>query len=283
MSFVNKVANSLTSKGSLIIGRGPLTKFTNGINKALFKSKYREFMKPGNLVQLCSKNSHMSLQICASQNDAQRLILMGNGQIGPQFPHAHFYIEKDKNEHLKFRNGAFYLAFDNEIPTILTEPTNPKAKKHEFIRARNEFRMHEILGSDEHFALESVYFPGRFLAILPDGSITTTRDKAEEKAHFFLHVIQVYGQPPVSTASESAYTQELASAGTSTDRNSYAVGGGATASAIPPSTSFSSKQEESDYHAALSNEQAAASRMPSNAEPVESPPQYTNLFPQLPK
>jgi hypothetical protein len=278
-SFANKLANSITSKGSVIIGRGPLTKLTNGINKALFKNKYREYMKPGNLVQICSKTSHCSLQICQSRNDAQRLILMGNGPIGKEHNHAHFLIEKDKNENLKFRNGFYYLAFDNDIPTILSEPTHPNAKKHEFIRARNEFRLHEIIGSDEHFALESIYSPGRYLSILQDGSITMTRDKSNEMAHFFLKVIAVNGVPyqePITGDSNGAVISRPESVYNPPGPSSYGAGVGAAAT-VPSFNNANSKQQESEYY---ERERAAA---PAPAPAPETPPTYSNLFPQLPK
>ena len=283
-SFANKLANSLTSKGSTLIGRGPLTKLTNSINRALFKNKYRDFMKPNNLVQICSKSSHCSLQICQSRNDASRLILMGDGAIDHAHTahHAHFLIEKDKNnDNLKFRNGLHYIAFDNEVPTILCEPTHPNGKKHEFIRARNEFRLHEIIGSDEHFALESIYYPGRYLAILPDGSITVTRDKSADIAQFFLHVIAVNGVPytaPIAATAngavisrpESMYTPP----GTSSDRSSN-YPDGATA---PMPNYASEKQQESE--SAFRN---TSSEYGTPATQPEQPPTYNNLFPQLPK
>jgi hypothetical protein len=197
---------------------------------------------------------------------------MGDGPIGPDHHHAHFAIEK--NDNLKFRNGNFYIAFDNEVPTILSEPTHANAKKHEFIRARNEFRLHEIIGSEENFALESVYYPGRYLAILPDGSVTVSRDKSLEICHFFLHVIAVQGEtyvPPAPKAAKNApraaqpvYTDYTATAGTSS--------GGAGAGA-------SAKQQESDSYAA----QRDSNDNNNNNNHTETPPTYNNLFPSLPK
>jgi hypothetical protein len=65
------------------------------------------------------------------------------------------------------------LALDEPrgVPCILSEPTSKKPKPHEFIRARNEFRLHEVIGSEEWFALESVYFSGKYISISPDGKI----------------------------------------------------------------------------------------------------------------
>ena len=42
--------------------------------------------------------------------------------------------------------------------------------------------------SDEYFALESVYFPGKYISILPDGSIAVSRNKADESTQFCLNV-----------------------------------------------------------------------------------------------
>lgn len=162
-SFINKLSSGLTNTAGSIVGRENMTKFSNSINRTFKKSKYRDFMKAGNVVQLISKNSHMSLQICASRNDPNRLILLGNGQIGIEYLNAHFVIEVDpRNSHLKFKNRNNYMAYDNEVPCVLAEVVNPKNSK-EAIRARNEFRLHEIIGSDEWFALESVYYPGRYI------------------------------------------------------------------------------------------------------------------------
>lgn len=271
------MANTVTSKGSTVIGRGPLTKLTNGINHALFSTKYLKFMKPGNSVEICSKTSHCALQIVQSRNDQTRLILMGDGPIGPDHRHTHFLIEK--NENLKFRNGNCYIAFDNEVPTILSEPTHANPKKHEFIRARNEFRLHEIIGSEENFALESVYFPGRYLAILGDGSVTVSRDKSLEICHFFLHVIAVQGvpyvQPPPKdskkTASATAPPVAQPVYTDYTPSTSYAMAG-------PTDSGASAKQQESDNYAAQRD-----SNNSYDSNHVETPPTYTNLFPSLPK
>lgn len=162
-SFINKLASSVTNTAGSIVGRENLTKLTNSINRTIKKSKYRDFMKAGNVVQLISKTSHQSLQICTSRNDPNRLILLGNGQIGIEHLNAHFLIEIDpRNSHLKFKNRNNYMAYDNDVPCILADVPNPKSPK-EAIRARNEFRLHELIGSDEWFALESVYYPGRYV------------------------------------------------------------------------------------------------------------------------
>ena len=195
-SFVNKIVSSVTNNTSTIIGRENMTKISNSLNRTFKQAKYRDFLKSGNVIQLISKTSHNSLQICASQNDPNRLILLGNGQIGEEFFNAHFtlirgikaihnnliiksnlenflfQIIQDKNDHLKFQNRLNFLACDEPgIPCVLSEPTKPKPKPYEYIRARNEFRLHEIIGSEEWFALESVYFPGRYISITPEGRL----------------------------------------------------------------------------------------------------------------
>lgn len=82
----------------------------------------------------------------------------------------------------------------NRLPRILTHSNDPQRNK--FIKLhKHEFRIHEILGSAEYFALESVKYRGRFLACLPNGSITVSRDKSQEISHFYVHVLFVYGMP----------------------------------------------------------------------------------------
>ena len=288
-SFMNKISNTVTNKGGMILGRGNLTKLTNSINQTLFKAKYREFLKVGNTIQLVSKNSHMSLQICSSMNDPGRLVLMGNGQIGPEFGNAHFVIETTPSGHLKFRNHLNYLAFDQEIPCILSEPTKAKPKNHEMIRARNEFRLHEIIGSDEYFALESVYFPGRYLSILPDGSITVSRDKTQESTLFFLHVVHVMTQNgrPDSTISSGRPESVIITPGASSTVITPVPGvtiitsssGGANG--YTPNNLAAREKERESQQVHDSDINAGASS--SSAQANEAPPTYTNLFPQLPK
>lgn len=280
-SYVNKIANTITNKTGSLIGRENLTRLTNSLNQSN-KSKYRDYLTNGNVIQLISKTSHMSLQICASQNDPSRLILLGNGQIGPQFNHSHFIIEiVPSNGHLKFRNAQNYLAFDMEVPCILTPVLNPRTKRDE-IRTRNEFRLHELFGDAEYFAIESVYYPGRYLAVYPDGSITYTKNKTEDISHFCLHVIQaatlipqIYpAYNPLSNGTENPVPQQPS---TSSQRNSVA-----SAYNVP-----SEKQQESDMYAASTSAAAAAaagsrSSAPPQATSIETPPAYQALFPKLP-
>lgn len=294
-SFINKIASSVTNSTSSIIGRENLAKLSNSINRTFKKSKYRDFMKHGNVAQIISKSSHQSLQICTSRNDASRLILLGNGQIGMEYLNAHFLIEVDpKNSHLKFKNRNNYMAYDNEVPCVLAEVLNPKTKQ-EAIRARNEFRLHEIIGSDEYFALESVYYPGRYLSILADGSITSTRDKADEKAHFCLHVINVPQHnlrpnsgpfvytPPVVSVNEAA--APVPSAATPVPTATSVVPGPSAPVSYPASSSSSSSSKEEEaaaYERQRREEEQRRSAQQPTSPPQDTPPNYGNLFPQLP-
>lgn len=293
-SFVNKLANSVTNKSSLLIGRENLAKITNSINKTLFSAKYREFIKAGNTIQLVSKFSHMCVQICCSANDSSRLILYGNGPLGIEHTNSHLTIEIDpKNNHVKFKNLLNYLAFDNEVPCVLAETTKAKPSKHEYIRARNEFRIHEVIGSDEYFSLESCYFPGKYISILKDGGITVTRNKADETTHLSINVIHVLPQyqknpadfkdnrpiasfgtaapPPASevAATASAQTNSDSAASTSSGQQSSMDGGA------------SAKQQESDEAAQLRARQDQEA-LASSHMVTETPPSYGNLFPTLP-
>jgi hypothetical protein len=276
-SYVNKLANAVTNKTSSLVGRENLAKLTNSINRSLFSSKYRDYLLSGNCVQLISKSSHMTLQICASPNDPNRLILMGNGQVGAQFTNAHFIIEiEPKRRHIKFKNANNYLAFDSNVPCIFSGPLNPKSKEDQ-MRTRNEFRLHEIIGSDEYFALESCFCPGKYLAVLPDGSITITRNKTDENSQFFLNVINVIpanqrpgNNPRQSTISATPPQEQYAP---------MVVPAGAEAN--PPSPA-DEKEAESRLQENSSNNGAAQTSATASAQP-ETPPTYTSLFPQLPK
>jgi hypothetical protein len=85
---------------------------TSSINKLILKSNYRDFIKAGNIIQICSRSSHMSLNVCNSQTSSDELLLMGNGQIGEQYTNAHWSILVDKRGNLSFKNSNNYLAFD---------------------------------------------------------------------------------------------------------------------------------------------------------------------------
>lgn len=299
-SFLNKVTNSITNGASTVLGRESLAKLSNSINSTFFNTKYKEFLKPGNIVQIISRSSHMSIQICSSQNDPNRLIVLGNGQIGPEQQNSHFTVVIDpKNGHLKFQNGLNFLALDEPggVPCILSEPTHtkPKPKPHEYIRARNEFRLHQIVGSDEWFALESVYFGGKYISITPDGSIGITKNKAEETSHFCLHVIYVHPtnvkqQPvikqkgathapvPLLADSASIHSGSRASISSSASLEN-------TRSSVVNSDESRKKQEESERYAQEQNEnnqQMPSSSLQASSPADPAPPTYGNLFPTLP-
>lgn len=280
-SHLNKFVNTLTNKSAIIIGRENLANMSNSLNQIFSKSKYREFMKPGNVIQLVSRSSHRALQICSSLNDPNRLVLNGQGQIGAEFANAHFVIETEpKNKHLKFKNRLSYVAFDNDYPCILSEPTGKPKHKSEYIRARNEFRLHEVIGSDEYFSLESVYFPGKYLSVLPSGELTVSRNKADESTHFYIHVVNVnLANTPSAMTSTVVMPPQL-------------VTPAATPGVENPSGFTNAQQKEQEAMAAT----AAAANSPSAPAPTTSnaanqidpdladqmPPSYTSLYPRLP-
>jgi hypothetical protein len=215
----------------------------------------------------------------------------GNGPVGIEHRHAHFsLIRVAENGHLKFQNGMNFFSLDEPggVPCILSEPTGKKPKKHEFIRARNEFRVHEVIGSNEWFCLESVYFPGKYVAILPDGSITVTKNKAEETAHFSMFLIQEHptnvkpgAQPRVASLQPS-----LASSSSSASLSSQVTANAPeapTASDPRPAHTFKKdpKQEEAERYAR--EQQPSTSSQYSAVEDADvTPPAYSNLFPTLP-
>jgi hypothetical protein len=301
-SFINKFANTVTKTTSSLVGRDNATKLTNSLNKTLFSSKYRDFMKAGNTLQIISKTSRMSLHICVSQNDPNRLILLGNGQIGMEALNSHFVIEQDpRNGHLKFKNGNNYICFDNDVPCIFADVVGPQAPSNssgsrkakppkESLRARNEFRLVELIGSDENFCLESVYYPGKYLAVLQDGSITSTRNRADEKSHFCINVIHVLPtlpaqrvpvqQPIVYVAPVVPVSDGVAPIyPSSSTRNS--VMSNVNNDSSSSSQNGSSKADEAQFYSSNSNSNNNYNN--SGAEQaVSSPPAYSNLYPSLP-
>lgn len=280
-----------------------MAKLSNAVNRTIYNAKYREYAKTGNVVQLISKNSHMSLQICSSQNDPNRLIILGNGQIGPEYPNAHFTVIKDKNGHFRFQNALNFFAMDEPrgVPCVLSEPTTKKPKPYEFIRARNEFRIHEVIGSEEYFSLESVYFAGKYVSITPDGSITVTNDKSDVSTHFCLHLIR---EDPVNvrpnrisqSRSNSSLNSNASTSGATATAPYVSASGsvpaaGAAAAAASYSSGQSSESEDSMRKRMESEQYAAQNDNPGTASnsgytepaPDTTPPAYGNLFPTLPK
>lgn len=283
---LNKASNSLVNNLGTFIGRENATRLTNAANKAIFKANYRDLMKAGNVVQLIARLSEQSIQICASQNDPNRLIILGNGPVGPEYRHAHFNLIRIKeNGHLKFQNGSNFFALDEPggIPCVLAEPTHKKPKKHEFIRARNEFRLHEVIGSEDWFCLESVYFPGKYVAILPDGSITVTKNKAEEQAHFRLFLIQEH-PANVKPAAQPLVISIQPSMHSSSSSASLSSRASVSAPEAPPTSN--AKQQEAERYAREQAMAASTTQQPSTSYTVQTedatPPAYGNLFPTLP-
>lgn len=158
----------------------------NSLNRVLFKSKCGHLFKEGNLVQICSKISNKALQICQSKESQKKLIFAANGSTLNAFnyPNTHFLIEKDSDGLVSFKNkNLFYLNFCDNFPK--------SSSIYKQIRDDTKFIVHEVLGSNELFSLESVKYKGRFLASHPDGYVTTCRNNREQITHFYLNVINV--------------------------------------------------------------------------------------------
>lgn len=120
--------------------------------------------------------------------------------------------------------------------------------------------------SDEYFALESVYFPGKYISILPDGSIAVSRNKADESTQFCLNVLTVNPNnngPVIVPASSSTLNISAAAASNSNNNDS-------------PMTSKKEEANESERRSA----EAAASNNLTDSDQV--PPTYSNLYPKLP-
>lgn len=277
-SFVNKLANSITNSTGSIIGRENLAKMSNSINQAFNKNKYRDLLRNGNVVQLLSRNSHKALEICSVPNYPTKLAVYGGGQIGPEFTNAHFVINiNPENKHIAFQNMNNYLGMsvNNFIPEIVNESEiiEKTKKKTKIIRmGRIEFRLHEIFGSDDFFALESVHATGFYLCVTEQGLVQVTKNKSDPIAHFQLHLIQEYAKPIVAPVRPPPPTTAIA-------------GAGAAAAATTPqaaNTQFTDKYEEARSANSNSDEGTVLELRDDDAS-ADKPPCYTSLYPALPQ
>jgi hypothetical protein len=271
-SFVNKISNSVTNATGGLVGREALTKLSNSLNKAFTtKSKYRDFLVSGNVVQLVSRNSQKSLQILSVEDQPALLYLNGNGKIGAEAPNSHFKLMiNPKNGHYTFSNLNNYLTIDtlSSVPCIKPEPPKKK-KKPAKIPVEFEFRLHEIFGSDEYFSLEFIGRPGNYLAVLPNGIVQTTTDKTDKNSHLSMNLIfklvqNSYSLVPNPTMATNYTNVPVVSASEPANGDSLNA----------------AKREEAD-----ANETASVSESHSSSleETPDVPPDYTSLYPRLPK
>lgn len=257
-SYINKLSNAVTNATGSIIGRQTLTKISNSLNQSLYVDvAYRPLIKNGNIVQLISRNSSRSLQICTLPQDPHALILFGNGQIGNEFANGHFMISINADGYLMFSNLNNYICFEQNHPCIknetdLIERKSKKKVKINFQKA--EFRLHEIFGSKEYFALESVHCAGLYLSVTADGQVTTSHNKTDTNAHFKLFLI----------------------AEKKTDSVEEKLGA--------ESTLKSDEKEEMEKYSNENENNSQESQILAEAPLANDlPPDYTSLYPKLPK
>lgn len=118
---------------------------------------------------------------------------------------------------------------------------------------------------------------------MPDGSITNTRDKSLESTHFCLHVINVPQSNLLPNTAPFVYTPPVVSvdeAAPSQPAVSQPAPVAAAVAFMPPAavaSAPSSKEEEAAAYDRYRSEPIAPQPT------TETPPTYTNLFPQLPK
>lgn len=127
-----------------------------------------------------------------------------------------------------------------------------KKKKHANQFVRTEFRLHEIFGSDEYFALESVFCPGNYICVSPEGYITTTKNKTSQEAHFKLQLIKNFYEGQNADNTPAPYEQPAGA-------EYVSMGNQAQAS------SLTSEMDE-----------------PQPELSSDSPPDYSSLYPKLP-
>ena len=281
MAFiVNKITDGLTNATGSLIGRENLAKMANSLNKSYINdSKYRPFIKHGNVIQLVSRNSLRPIQIVRSVHNPTQLLLSADGQVGESFINSHFTIMvNNRNQHLAFQNSNNYIGLSpNRILGVLTiddqKLLSYKTKKN--LINNIEFRLHEIFGSEDYFCLESTYSSGNYLSVSPDNSIGFVKNKTDKSAHFRIHLIH--------NAYETATPDQVA----------RPVAGAASAalaaSTAPPYVAEDldsgdySKEEEANRNDNASNS-IVTPVQPTAPVPVnDAPPVYSSLYPQLPR
>ena len=280
MAFiVNKITDSVTNATGSIIGRENLTKLSNSLNKTIYsESKYRQFVKHGNVIQLVSRNSLRSLQIVRSIHNPTQLIIVGDGQIGQSFTNAHFTILiNNRNQHIAFQNANNYIGLShNRVLGILTidDPKLLSYKTKKNLISNIEFRLHEIFGSEEFFCLESTYSPGNYLSVAADNTVSFVKNKTDKSAHFQLHLVNNASPVQVLPPQAGAVAGAPVASG-------YRIP--ANASAPLYMSEEYSKEEEANQSDNSSSIITETTPVPSNVPLNEPPPVYNTLYPQLPK
>lgn len=126
--------------------------------------------------------------------------------------------------------------------------------------------------------------------MLADGSITSSRDKSGESTQFCLHIINVPQHNMRPNSGPFVYTPPIVSVDEAAPAAGPAVSAQPppvvpVASASAPSVDYSSSSSSSKEQEAAAYDayRSAGPSNPPDGPPPETPPTYTNLFPQLPK
>ena len=105
-----------------------------------------------------------------------------------------------------------------------------------------------------------MYYPGKYISILPNGDITVTKNKADESTHFYVHIIHVHqfnGQAQALVVQSSVANQPSVQSAAVATNESFAPA---------QSTGLSQKEEESREAA---RQQVSASNNPTTSQSSE--------------
>jgi hypothetical protein len=119
---------------------------------------------------------------------------------------------------------------------------------------------------------------------LPDGSVTVTRDKSTDMAHFCVNSIHVFNpNGPVVTRPQSQIVSSYTVFVPQPPQPVNGATGVAGASNIQRESVYNGNEKEQSMQGgpsgAFSSAEAAAAETPAH---VDTPPNYSNLFPTLP-
>ncbi|CAF0922763.1 unnamed protein product [Rotaria sordida] len=197
-SLLGKTESFATNLLGNIVGEDTIVSATHTINSVITGGHCaRDLLQNGAIVQLVSKSSGHLLQVVMSTNN--NLVFDGNGTFNSF--NTYFNVEKNEKGRLRFHNNYNYLAFEGKQPCVKSFPSGAKND------SSVEFRVHDILGTNELLAFESCTCKNHFISISTDGHLKTMNTKEKNIDAQFSVVPIVNNQQPMFPYQAQPYQQ----------------------------------------------------------------------------
>ncbi|CAF3356248.1 unnamed protein product [Rotaria sp. Silwood1] len=197
-TLLGKTESFATNLLGNIVGEDTIASATHTINSVITGGHCaRDLLQNGAIVQLLSKSSGHLLQIVMSSYDI--LAFDGNGTMNSF--NTYFNVEKTEKGRLRFHNNYNYFAFQGKQACIKSFPSGAKSDPS------LEFRVHDILGTNELVAFESCTCKNHFISISTDGHLKTTNTKEKNIDAQFSVIPVVNNQQPIFPYHAQPYQQ----------------------------------------------------------------------------